>query len=169
MNLNQLSIIGFVGQNAETRQLPSGTPVTKFSVATKHSWKDENDVWQQKTQWHNVAAFGKSFAQVTDRLVKGAHVFVQGEMTTREYDRTIKVPTGKGKTIKHTIPQLVIELKADTIRILDRSGATCEQSHAAEPALDEVPTEGASSSFKRSPVYQIGLAQNWPTGIHFEY
>ncbi len=60
MNLNQLSIIGFVGKNAETRSLPNGTPVTKFSVPTKRSWKDENDTWQEKTQWHNVVAFGKA-------------------------------------------------------------------------------------------------------------
>ena len=140
MNLNQLSIIGFVGQNAETKSLPNGTPVTKFSVATKRSWKDENDTWQQKTQWHNVVAFGKIFAQMTDRLVKGAHVFVQGELTTREYDRTIKVPVGKGKTVEHTIPQLVVQLKADTIRILDRSSAANEQSDAAEPPINEVPS-----------------------------
>jgi single-strand DNA-binding protein len=44
---------------------------------------------------------------------------VQGELVTREYDRMIKVPNGK-KTIEHTIKQLVVELKADTIRILDR-------------------------------------------------
>ena len=139
MNLNQLSIIGFIGKNAETKSLPNGTPVTKFSVATKRSWKDENDTRQQKTQWHNVAAFGKSFAQMTDRLVKGAHVFVQGELTTREYDRTIKVPAAKGKAIEHTIPQLVVELKADTIRMLDRSNATDERSDDAEPPIEEVP------------------------------
>jgi hypothetical protein len=62
MNFNQLSIIGFFGKNAETKSLANGTPVTKFSVATKRSWKDENDTWQPRTQWHNVIAFGKSFA-----------------------------------------------------------------------------------------------------------
>src|SRR6476661_1168932 len=121
MNLNQLSIIGFIGKNAETKYLPNGTPVTKFSVATKKSWKDENNEWKEKTQWHNVVAFGKGFEQLADRLVKGAHVFVQGELTTREYDRTIKVSTGKGENIEHVIQQLVVELKADTIRTLDRS------------------------------------------------
>ena len=139
MNLNQLSIIGFVGKHAETKQLPNGTPVTKFSVATKRSWKDDNDTWQQKTQWHNVVAFGKSFAQVADRLVKGAHAFVQGELATGEYDRTVRVPVGKDKTVEHTIPQLVVELKADTIRILNRSTGSGEQSEASEPAVDEVP------------------------------
>ncbi len=67
--------------------------------------------------------------------MKGAHVFVQGELTTREYDRTINVPTGKGKSIEHTIQQLVVELKADTIRTLDRS----QQSDTAESPIDEVP------------------------------
>jgi single-strand DNA-binding protein len=30
MNLNQLTIIGFIGRNAETKQLPNGTSVIKF-------------------------------------------------------------------------------------------------------------------------------------------
>lgn len=139
MNLNQLSIIGFIGKNAETKYLANGTQVTKFSVATKKSWKDEHEQWQERTQWHNVIAFGKGFAQLADRLAKGAHVFVQGELTTREYDRLIKVPNGKGKNIEHVIQQLVVELKADTIRTLDRSNANGVQSDAAEPSLEEVP------------------------------
>jgi len=93
MNLNQLSIIGFIDQNAETKSLPNGTLVTKFSVATKRSWKGKNGTSQQKTQWHNIVAFGKSFAQITDRLTKGVHVFVQEELTTGEFNRTINVPT----------------------------------------------------------------------------
>ena len=137
MNLNQLSIIGFIGKNAETKYLANGTPVTKFSVATKKSWKDEKDEWQERTQWHNVVAFGNGFAQLADRLTKGAHVFVQGELTTREYDRLIKVPTAKGKNIEHVIQQLVVELKADTIRTLDRAGSNGEQNVAAEPRVDD--------------------------------
>ncbi|MBV8832756.1 MAG: hypothetical protein JO108_26440 [Acidobacteriaceae bacterium] len=45
---------------------------------------------------------------------------MQGELTTREYDRTIQVPSGK-KTIEHVIQLLAVELKADTIRLLDRT------------------------------------------------
>jgi hypothetical protein len=30
-------------REAETKYLANGTPATKFSVATKKSWKDEND------------------------------------------------------------------------------------------------------------------------------
>lgn len=131
---------GFVGQSAETKHLPNGTPVIKFSVATKKSWKDENETWKEKTQWHNIIAFGAGFAQMANRLVKGAHVFVQGEISTREYDRPIKVANGK-KVIEHVVPQLVVELKADTIRILDRSTANGEQRDATEQSPDEQAPE----------------------------
>jgi single-strand DNA-binding protein len=134
---NQLSIIGFVGNNAETKYLPNGTPVMKFSVATKKSWKGENGEWKDKTQWHNVVGLGKGFEAVAARLIKGAHVFVQGELSTREYDRTITVPVGKGKSIEHVIQQLVVELRAETIRILDRSIGGSEQNNATKPANDE--------------------------------
>ena len=141
MNLNQLSIIGFLGKDVETKSLQNGTTVVKFSVATKRSWKDNNDEWQEKTQWHQVVGFGDGFGKLAERLVSGAHVFIQGELTTREYDRTIKVQNGK-KPIDHVIKQLVVELKADTIRILDRSSngkREAAESQTAEPETQEAP------------------------------
>jgi single-strand DNA-binding protein len=137
MNFNQLTIIGFIGKNAETKQLPNGTPVTKFSVATTRSWKDDKGEWKAKTQWHTVVAYGNGFAQLASRLSKGAHVFVQGELTTREYDRTIQVPSGK-KTIEHAIQQLAVELKADTIRLLDRTSNSAA-SEITAASDDDVP------------------------------
>ncbi len=137
MNLNQLSIIGFVGNNAETKYLPNGTPVVKFSVATKKSWKGEKGEWKDKTQWHNVVGLGKEFEPMAGRLVKGAHVFVQGELSTREYDRTITMSAGQGKFVEYVIQQLVVELRAEPIRILDRSLFGSEQNNATKAASDE--------------------------------
>jgi single-strand DNA-binding protein len=138
MNLNQLTIIGFMGRNAETKELPNGTAVTKFSVATTRSWKDDKGEWKNKTQWHNIFACGRRFAQLAPLLAKGAHVFVQGELSTREYERTIGIPNGK-KSIEHVIQQLAVELKADTIRILDRTGNS-EASEATQTVTeDDVP------------------------------
>jgi single-strand DNA-binding protein len=123
--INQLTILGYTGKAPEVKTLPNGTPVVCFSVATKKSWKDDNGDWKEKTQWHDVRAFGNAFSKIAERLVKGCLVYVQGELVTREYDRTIKVPNGK-KTIEHTIKRLVVELKADTIRILDRSKSNAD-------------------------------------------
>ena len=38
--LNQLTIIGFTGREAETHHTTNGTLVTTLSVATKESWKN---------------------------------------------------------------------------------------------------------------------------------
>jgi hypothetical protein len=64
--------------------------------------------------------FGEGFAKLAERLSPGSHVFVQGELQTREYECTIQVPNGK-KTIDHKIQQLAVEISAEIIRILDRS------------------------------------------------
>jgi single-strand DNA-binding protein len=139
MNFNQLTIIGFIGKDAETKQLTNGASVTKFSVATTRSWKDDKAEWKNKTQWHTVVGFRQGFAQIAPRLIKGTQVFVQGELTTREYDRTIQVPNGKN-TIDHVIQQIVVELKADTVRILNRA-ANAELGTASDAAdQEQVPS-----------------------------
>jgi single-strand DNA-binding protein len=138
MNLNQLTIIGFIGRNAETKQLPNDTAVTRFSVATTKSWKDDKGEWNERTQWHNALAYGQGFAQMALRLVKGTHVFVQGELSTRQYERMITVPNGQ-KSIQHVIQQLAVELKADTIRILDRTGNSEPSETTEQLTEDDVP------------------------------
>src|SRR3954470_13156812 len=118
MYFSQQTIIGFLGTNPEVKHLPSGTPVLRLTVTTKKSWKDpQTEEWKDRTQWHHVVAFGDHFVKVTTRLTTGSHVFVQGEMTTRTYDRVIEIPNGP-KPIPHTIKALAVELKADTIRLL---------------------------------------------------
>ena len=73
MSLNQLTIIGFSGQDAELRYTSNGTPAITLSVATKESWKDDYDDWQSRTEWHRVVAFGK-LAESVKTLSKGSHV-----------------------------------------------------------------------------------------------
>jgi single-strand DNA-binding protein len=126
MNFNQLTLVGFIGRDSETKTLKSGRQVTKFSVATKESWKAANGDWQETTEWCQVVAYGEGFAKLADRLVKGKHVLVQGRLHSDSYDREIEV-THKNKPIKVTVKQTVVECIADTIRLLDRKSKDEEQ------------------------------------------
>jgi single-strand DNA-binding protein len=126
--VNQILVIGFLGKDPQTASTNNGTPVLKFSVATNKYWTDANDERHERAQWHQIVAFGPGFSKLAERLKSGSQVFVQGELQTREYERTIQVPSGK-KFIEHKIKQLVVEIKADTIRVLDRS-AKAESGHA---------------------------------------
>ena len=71
-------------------------------------------------------AFRSSLACLTGQL-----------RATREYDRTIAVPNGK-KSIEQVIQQIAVELKADTIRILDRAGSSQPGESTQQPANDDV-------------------------------
>jgi hypothetical protein len=48
---------------------------------------------------------------MASRLVKSTHIFVQGELTTRQYDRIITVLTAK-HSVDQVIQQIAVELKA---------------------------------------------------------
>jgi single-strand DNA-binding protein len=115
--MNQLTIIGFTGREAETYYTTNGTLVTTLSVATKESWKDASGVWQSRTEWHRVVLFSR-LAEYARTLAKGSHVMVQGSVRTREYDKD---------GLKHR----VFELRADSIGKLDR--AERKQEGDAEP------------------------------------
>ena len=58
MYQNRLSLIGFSGKEPEQKTTKNGTAYTVFSLATKTSWKNENDEWGSRTEWH-----GSSFGQ----------------------------------------------------------------------------------------------------------
>ena len=117
--LNQLTIIGFTGNDAEAHYTPNGTLVVTLSVATKESWKDADGNWQSRTDWHRVVTFGK-LAEYTRTLTKGSYVMVQGAVRTREYERD---------GIKHR----VTEVRADSIGKLDRAERRAESDGDPEP------------------------------------
>src|SRR5215467_10080771 len=86
MYLNQLTIIGFTGQDADFHFSSNGTFVTTLSVATKESWKDAAGDWQSRTELHRIVVFGK-LAEYAKTLTKGTHVMVQGSLRSREYEK----------------------------------------------------------------------------------
>jgi single-strand DNA-binding protein len=107
MYMNQLTIIGFTGQDTELHYTQNGTPVTTLSLATKESWKNDQGEWQSRTEWHRVVAFSR-LAEYAKTFPKGSHLLVQGSLRSREYEKD---------GLKHR----VTELRADSIGKLDRA------------------------------------------------
>jgi hypothetical protein len=54
--LNSVTIVGFVGADPEQRKARNnGSKFTVLSVATQRSWKNAEDEWVSKIEWHRVA------------------------------------------------------------------------------------------------------------------
>jgi len=86
MNLNRAQIIGNLTRDPETRTTPSGQNVANFSVATSFVWKDQQGQKQEKTEYHNIVAWGKLADIVQQYLGKGRKVYVEGRLQTRDWE-----------------------------------------------------------------------------------
>lgn len=77
--MNNISIAGTLGKDAEVRYLPNGDAVCNFSVADSKG-KDQGTIW-----W-NCQLFGKRAESLSQYLVKGQAVTVSGNVTEREWN-----------------------------------------------------------------------------------
>lgn len=83
--VNQVILIGNLGQDPDFRTLDNGTAVCRLSVATNESYKDKSGEWQNLTEWHNVIAWRDLAERIADRLHKGNKVYVAGKIGYRKY------------------------------------------------------------------------------------
>jgi single-strand DNA-binding protein len=85
---NRITLIGFLGQHAETRSTPNGNVYTRFSLATSVSWRNKSsDDYKTRTEWHRVISWNK-LGTWAGALQKGAYVEVEGELRYREFTPT---------------------------------------------------------------------------------
>ena len=84
--INKVIIVGNLGQDPDTRYMPSGAAVTNFTVATNESWKDKQTGEQKdRTEWHRVAMFGRLAEVAAEYLRKGSQVYIEGKLRTRKW------------------------------------------------------------------------------------
>ena len=84
--VNKVIIVGNLGQDPETRYMPSGSAVTNFTVATNESWKDKQTGEQKdRTEWHRVATFNRLAEIAAEYLRKGSQVYIEGKLRTRKW------------------------------------------------------------------------------------
>ena len=56
--VNKVILIGNLGKDPEVKYTHGGMAVASFSLATTERAKDKEGNWQDKTEWHNLVAFG---------------------------------------------------------------------------------------------------------------
>ncbi len=86
-SINKVTLLGNLGKDPEVKFLPSGQAVANFTIATTDRVKDKtsND-YVDRTEWHNVTAYGRTAEIVRDYVKKGNKLYVEGRLTTRSWD-----------------------------------------------------------------------------------
>ena len=139
MYLNQVSLIGFLGKDAELKTTNNNRDFVMHSVATGRSWKDkESQEYKRETDWHRVVAWG-NLTKFAQKLKKGEHIFIQGELRPRQYGKHV----GKGKN-KEVVTMYVADIQADTITRLRPGEAGEEGEETASNRISEDQTSVAA-------------------------
>lgn len=118
--VNKVILVGRLGQDPETKYMPSGDCVCNFSLATSESWKDKQSGENvEKTEWHRVVMFRRLAEIAGEYLRKGSQVYIEGKLKTRKWQ-------DRDGNDRYTT-----EIEAREMQMLDSRGSS---SGAAAPA-----------------------------------
>jgi single-strand DNA-binding protein len=97
MSVNKVIVVGNLGADPVVRALPNaGQNVANFSVASTERFTDRSGARQERTEWFRVVAVGKLADTCGEFLSKGRQIYVEGRLSTREY----QARDGSGKALR---------------------------------------------------------------------
>lgn len=87
MSVNKVILLGYVGNEPEIRYPEKDKPVAFVSLATNEPGNNGIDL----TEWHRLVFWGDT-ARIVERYIKkGSQIYVEGKLSTREYQDRLKI------------------------------------------------------------------------------
>jgi single-strand DNA-binding protein len=135
----QLTIVGYLGNDPELRYTPSGSAVTSFSVATSNSYTNNAGQKVDETTWFRVSVWGAQAESTSQYLKKGRPVLVVGRLRSDPQSGGPRVYTRKDGTTGASY-----EVTALNVRFLPSGSGTGDyESDMGDsqggPEEDEIP------------------------------
>lgn len=109
-SVNRAILVGNLGRDAELKYTPGGAAVATLNMATTDTFKDRDGNKKDDTQWHRVIVWGKTAEALSEYLVKGKQIYVEGRIQTQKW-------TDKDGKDRYTT-----EIRADRIVLLGGGG-----------------------------------------------
>ena len=126
--VNKVILLGRLGADPELRYTPGGAAVATISVATNMVWKDKDGNQQEKTEWHRVVAWRRTAEFLGEYVKKGALIYVEGRLETRNWED------------KDGVKRYTTEVIADSIETV--GGRKDDRGSADMPTPDSPQTSG---------------------------
>ena len=81
ISLNEVTLIGNIGQVPEYRKVSENSSVAEFSIAITEKRKDK-----EYTEWVNIQAWNKTADFINKHATKGTCLFVKGSIKTQSWE-----------------------------------------------------------------------------------
>jgi single-strand DNA-binding protein len=133
MAVNKAILVGNLGRDPEVRHIPSGQAVANFTLATSDSYTDRNGARQERTDWHNIVVYGKQAELCGQYLKKGRQVYVEGRISTRQYE----AKDGSGKRYRTEIVAQRVQFLGGRAGVVDDGSADIGAGPDVPPAMDD--------------------------------
>ena len=138
--VNKVILVGNLGNDPETRYMPSGGAVTNITVATSESWKDKQTGQpQERTEWHRVVFFNRLAEIAGEYLRKGSKVYLEGSLRTRKWQ-------DKSGQDRYTTEIVAAEMQRLDSRGAGQGGGNYQQGQESAPAPQSAPAQGAAAA-----------------------
>ena len=157
-DLNHVTLIGRLTQDAELKYTQNGYAISSFSIAVNRSRKN-GDQWVEEANFFEISLFGKAAENLKPYLVKGKQIAVDGEL---RQDRWESEGQKRSKVV----------IVANSIQLVGGNNGTSGQNaggYATNPAQAARPTyqqpAASQQSYASGPVY--GGDAGFPDDIPF--
>lgn len=110
MYLNEITVAGNLGRDAESRTTPAGKEVVSFSLAHNEKGKDGR---QDEMTWFNVNVFG-GWCESARTLRKGDNVMVKGRLIVRKYKNKEGIEVTSVEIFPHVLAKLERQERRDS-------------------------------------------------------
>ncbi|ELN4046128.1 MULTISPECIES: single-stranded DNA-binding protein [Klebsiella] len=138
--INKVILVGHLGQDPEVRYIPNGGAVANLTLATSETWRDkQSGEAREKTEWHRVVIFGKLAEVAGEYLRKGAQVYIEGQLRTRNWQ------DDAGTT--HYVTEVLVGQNG-TLQMLGGRRESGEHESAAQPQSPAAPAQPAQAPAK---------------------
>ena len=139
--INKVILVGNLGQDPETRYMPSGKAVTNLRLATSDSWKDKQTGEQrEQTEWHSVVMYDRLAEIAAEYLRKGSQIYVEGRLKTRKWQDK------EGKD-RYTTEIIANEMQMLGSRGADRAAAEPRSEPRSAPSQERAAQPAAAGEF----------------------
>ena len=133
--INRVMLFGDLGADPELRRTPSGASVLKLRLATHRSWMNREGVREEHTEWHHVVVFGNGAKFLGEYARKGAQIYVEGSLRTRDW------------TDRDGVKRFTTEVVARDVQLLGKKTDVAAPPAAEEPPAQDEPEESEDIPF----------------------
>lgn len=123
-SLNKVFLMGNLTRDPELRYLPSGQPVTSFSIAMNRTFNSQTGEKKEEVSYVRVVVWARMAEVCNEYLKKGSPVFVEGRLQSRSWE-------GQDGSKRSTI-----EVVAQNVQFLPRGGQQGRAGEGASPVME---------------------------------